>query len=356
MPQRDIERTVTTEERRGLSGVISKKGEKRKSQFRIGTQVIGENLVLGMEVSIDESLAVAECTIVGRARGRKFSPEDLQKWGAEQFIKEIPLSFEAQCLVKGWFMLKFADKEAADWVLEKNWCIGSIHVLMKRWSPLFDAIKENTDVFPVWVRAPGLPFFLWTEAVFKSIGNRLGTFMEADLSFMESKVRASARILTNIDTSKGLAKEITLQYRDYIYVQVLDYEHLPFRCHICHEYGHLAKRCSLIRRQRRFRKTNDQRAHRRTQPRTNQELRVSPPPSEAGMDPEDQVVGDQKGEAQNSKEAVVEDPSPEDAEMAKDRNPSPVPSPPRAEDEGNIIQQQTSFLNLAYNKIWGIGL
>ena len=73
-------------------------------------------------------------------------------------------------------MLKFREKEAAEWVLGRNWIIGNIPVLLKKWSPLFDAFKEKSDVFPVWVRAPGLPTFLWIEAVFKSISNFLGTF------------------------------------------------------------------------------------------------------------------------------------------------------------------------------------
>lgn len=196
-----------------------------------------ENLVLGIEVSIEETLDVADCTIVGRAMGKKFSPDVLQAWGEQRFVNENPLRFEAQCLAKGWFMFRFEEKEAADWVLARNWFIGNIPVLMKRWSPLFDAIKESTEVFPVWVRAPGLPFFLWTEAVFKSIGNKLGTFLEADMSFLETKIQAMARILVNLDLSKGLGKSITLQYKDYLFEQILDYEHLPFRCHICHVWA-----------------------------------------------------------------------------------------------------------------------
>lgn len=43
-----------------------------------------------------------------------------------------------------------------------------------------------------------------------------------------------------------------------VFEQILDYEYLPFRCHRCHEYGHLAKDCPLGRRRRRFQKASAQ--------------------------------------------------------------------------------------------------
>lgn len=72
-------------------------------------------------------------------------------------------------------------KEAVDWVVKRNWAFRNIPVLFKKWSPLFNAIHEKTDVFLVSVRAPRLPSFLWVESVFKAIGNSLGTFLEADM-------------------------------------------------------------------------------------------------------------------------------------------------------------------------------
>jgi hypothetical protein len=66
-------------------------------------------------------------------------------------------------------MVRFENKQVADWVVGKNWTFGNIPVLMKKWTPLFDVVHEKTDVFLVWVRAPGLPSFLWVESVFKVI-------------------------------------------------------------------------------------------------------------------------------------------------------------------------------------------
>lgn len=75
------------------------------------------------------------------------------------------------------------------------------------------------------------------------------------MTFLQTHNKAMARILVSLNPSKGLAKTIPLQYKDYVFEQILDYEHLPFRCHRCHVYGHLAKDCPLGRRRRRFQRT-----------------------------------------------------------------------------------------------------
>ena len=63
------------------------------------------------------------------------------------------------------------------------------------------------------------------------------------MSFLKTKNRAIARILVMLNLSGRLAKKINLLFQDYAYEQILDYEYLPFRCHRCHDYGHMAKYC-----------------------------------------------------------------------------------------------------------------
>ena len=42
-----------------------------------------------------------------------------------------------------------------------------------------------------------------------------------------------------MNVSKPLLEEINLSFQDKEWVKILDYEHIPFRCHHCHEYGNL---------------------------------------------------------------------------------------------------------------------
>lgn len=48
-----------------------------------------------------------------------------------------------------------------------------------------------------------------------------------------------ARICVHIDVYGALPKAVKLIYRDEVWLQSIDYEHIPFRCKKCHEHGHL---------------------------------------------------------------------------------------------------------------------
>ena len=78
-------------------------------------------------------------------------------------------------------------------------------MLLKPWSLLFDASKERVDVVPVWVRLPALPLHFWDLYHFRRIGDMLGTFLEADLSFLESREKKVARILVNLNVREGIS-------------------------------------------------------------------------------------------------------------------------------------------------------
>jgi len=102
---------------------------------------------------------------------------------------------------------------------------------------------------------PGIPPFLWFDSVFRAIGNHLGRFLEVGMSFLQTRDKGITRIVVSLNPQEGLAEEINLKYKDFTYTHMLDYEHLPFRCHQCHKYGHLARECSSgFRRRRRQRK------------------------------------------------------------------------------------------------------
>lgn len=46
-----------------------------------------------------------------------------------------------------------------------------------------------------------------------------------------------------IDLSQPFLDSIDMTIGSSSWTQPLDYETLPFRCRLCHEYGHLLKRC-----------------------------------------------------------------------------------------------------------------
>ena len=46
-----------------------------------------------------------------------------------------------------------------------------------------------------------------------------------------------------MDLSRALLDEVILEVFDKEWVQIVDYENIPFRCHKFHEHGHLFRDC-----------------------------------------------------------------------------------------------------------------
>lgn len=147
----------------------------------------------------------------------------------EQFWKvELGYAPVVDLLTQGWFVVNFSN-EADLWkILNRSWSLDHSPVLLKPWHPMFDASRERVDTIPIWVRLPVLPLHFWSELHLRRIGNILGTFLEADLSFLESHVKQVARILVNINIREGLSETINLVWGSEVISQILDYENIPF--------------------------------------------------------------------------------------------------------------------------------
>jgi len=165
-------------------------------------------------------------------------------WVEGNWKKALGYTFGVEMLNRGWFALNFQREEELRWVLNKSWHLDHSPVLLKQWHPLFDASRERVDVIPIWVRMPALPLHFWELYHFKRIGDILGSFLEADFTYLETHERKVARILVNINIREGLAEYINLEWGPIIHPQLLDYENVPFRCRRCHAYGHPVSECS----------------------------------------------------------------------------------------------------------------
>ena len=73
----------------------------------------------------------------------------------------------------------------------------------------------------------------------------MGTFLEADLSFLHTGVCCLGKILVLIDVSKGLVADLMISKGNLSFKQPLEYVGVPFKCLRCHRHGHLASDCSL---------------------------------------------------------------------------------------------------------------
>ena len=202
------------------------------------------NLVLGEEVEIQQVIKMSKVTLVGRVNGRAFAIGTISNWMKEEwgFLGYVP---EVAELNRRWFAFTFRTEEQAQSILRRIWSIQNSPMLLKPWTPMFDTSRERVDIIPIWVRLPALPHHYWEEKYFKSIGNKIGEFLEADNSYLDTRQRKMARILVNINVREGLGEEVDLVLGPFHHTQKLDYENIPFRCRRCHEYEHLVEDCKL---------------------------------------------------------------------------------------------------------------
>ncbi len=116
---------------------------------------------------------------------------------------------------------------------------------MRPWIMNFVLEKDTFTSIPVWVRLYFLPLHYWKNESLAAIGNKLGHYVKAFEATRRGKYTSFARICVEMDLSGALPEDITLEVFDEEWVQTVDYEHIPFRCHKFHEHGHLFRDCSL---------------------------------------------------------------------------------------------------------------
>lgn len=61
-----------------------------------------------------------------------------------------------------------------------------------------------------------------------------------------------------MDLEKGLPEEINLSRPGWMHCQKLDYEHIPFKWKICHDYGHFARDCKKAQIQEKQQKSDQE--------------------------------------------------------------------------------------------------
>jgi len=115
---------------------------------------------------------------------------------------------------------------------------------LNKWSPDFDPELDIPSAVPVWVRLPHLPLHFWGDESVRAIGNAVGKYI--DRSEPKDNMQACARICVEVDLGRGLPESIKLKLDDWSHIQQLDYEQIPFKCKVCHDYRHFANRCTKI--------------------------------------------------------------------------------------------------------------
>ena len=99
----------------------------------------------------------------------------------------------------------------------------------------------------LWALLSGLPFPLWNRSLLEGIGNIIGRFEAVEEDFMNTYDKRMARILVEMDITKGLLADVEILCLERLFSQRLDYLGIPFRCSQCREIGHLRHDCPIMR-------------------------------------------------------------------------------------------------------------
>jgi hypothetical protein len=194
---------------------------------------------------MDKVLDLSKRAVVGKVRGKKLVMAYLKSWVHNYWLPEISKIPHIILLTRGWFTFVLSSTANVDWVLKKVWSIIATPTLLKCWTHTFYVKCERVDEEPIWVRLPSLPMQYWNTHQFVAIGNIMGSYLEADISFEVTGLMKVAHILFLINLRKGLYQDLLIESIVGDFVQTLDYEGIPFRCHRCHVYGNSVENCPI---------------------------------------------------------------------------------------------------------------
>ena len=118
--------------------------------------------------------------------------------------------------------------------------MGPQGLYLNKWTPYFDPTQDVSSSVFVSVRLPHLPLHCRGSETLEAIGNKLGKYIDRE----ERKDQYScARICVEVNVEIVLPEEIYLTAAEWSQIHELDYEKIPFKCRLCHGYGHFARNC-----------------------------------------------------------------------------------------------------------------
>lgn len=109
----------------------------------------------------------------------------------------------------------------------------------------FNPLSEMFNKIPIWVKLPYLPLHMWVDYVFEEIGDAIESFIMVDNDSYGLYHTTFARILVELDVSKGLPAKIAINSSFGSWVQTLDCEGISFRGRRCFKTSHAAGNCGL---------------------------------------------------------------------------------------------------------------
>ena len=89
-------------------------------------------------------------------------------------------------------------------------------LVLNRWHSGFDPLTERVTIRHLWVLFPDLPYPLWSKDILIALANLIGRFVALEKDFHLIYDKRMAKVLIEVDITKGLIPEIEIDCGDRI--------------------------------------------------------------------------------------------------------------------------------------------
>ncbi|GJY12216.1 RNA-directed DNA polymerase, eukaryota, reverse transcriptase zinc-binding domain protein [Tanacetum coccineum] len=180
--------------------------------------------------------------ITGKPSGKKVNVHTLFTPGGKKVAYNVVANYVRNTwgkygLIRSWFSsstglfsFQFNSMDGLDAMLENGpWFIRNNPLILKKWHPDEDLLKEDVSTVPVWVKLHGVPVTAFSEDGFSTIATKLVMIkLRADVELKDNIVVAMPKI-----TREG-------HYTCNVHVE---YEWKPPRCLSCKVFRHIHEKC-----------------------------------------------------------------------------------------------------------------
>lgn len=135
---------------------------------------------------------------------------EIHAWILNHWDPYVMTSLEIFLLVKGFFIVSFDDPKDRKAIFYDEFFTweNRFPLMVKPWHPDFNLLTKSFHKITTRVRLPNLPLHYWVDFVIKEIGEALMNSCLVDFQYFECFHSTCARILVDIDVSKGLLAKI----------------------------------------------------------------------------------------------------------------------------------------------------
>ncbi|GJZ54655.1 nucleotide-diphospho-sugar transferase [Tanacetum coccineum] len=173
----------------------------------------------------------------------------LNTWGKYRLIRSM---FSSST---GLFSFQFSSMDGLDAMLENGpWFIWNNPIILKKWHPDENLLKEDVCIVPVWVKLYGVPITAFNEDGLSAITTKLVKPLMLDSytsdMCMQSWGRSSyVRVIIELRSDVELKDNIfvampTITREGHYTCNVcLEYEWKPPKCSACKGFGHIHEEC-----------------------------------------------------------------------------------------------------------------